>query len=293
VPDWIEFRGPQRTGQQGLAWNFVVRTDKAGHYSTSVAFECDTGVGSCQIALEVKEGQPSLGDLVFCDSPFNCHTTHESLESLVRMLNALPFRFHCLGALADLGELRPRTVLLHQSGLFGCRPNDQDLLRRLVMAGTNLIVLADEFFRGTTGAANKVLAPFGLAMKQDGTAEPGLTREEKIRRILEWQARYDQAPFDAGPQDIFAHPLTQGVQRLHWFRHFPAVCASAAAIPLVRNPADAAECFAAVAAPRGYVVAVGKSLWSGLSSVGWPYDNDRFLANILVGGDAEAAIAER
>ena len=39
-------------------------------------------------------------------------------------------------------------------------------------------------------------------------------------------------------------------------------------------------------------MAVGNSLWSALSGVGWPYDNDRFLANILVGGDAEAAIAK-
>jgi hypothetical protein len=61
---------------------------------------------------------------------------------------------------------------------------------------------------------------------------------------------------------------------------------------LVRNPADLGECFAAVASPEGYVVAVGKSLLSRLSGGGWPYDNDRFLANLLVGGDAEAAIAE-
>ena len=69
------------------------------------------------------------------------------------------------------------------------------------------------------------------------------------------------------------------------------VCDNATARPLVRNPAYPEECFAAVASPGGYVVAVGKSLWSGLSGVGWPYDNDRFLANILVGGNAEAAIA--
>jgi hypothetical protein len=35
------------------------------------------------------------------------------------------------------------------------------------------------------------------------------------------------------------------------------------------------------------VVAVGTSLWSSLWAVGWPYDNDRLLANLLVGGDAE------
>ena len=118
-------------------------------------------------------------------------------------------------------------------------------------------------------------------------------REEKVQRILDWQARYEQAPIDAGAEHIAEHPLTQGVKRMHWFRPCPVVCGNATGQPLVRNPADPEECFAAAASPGGYVVAVGKSLWSGLSGVGWPYDNDRFLANILVGGDAEAAIAER
>jgi hypothetical protein len=286
VPDWIELKGPRETGH-GLAWTFTVCTDKPGQYQTSIRFECDAGVGRCQIALEIKEGRPVPADLILCDSPFDCHTTDESLESLVRILSALPFRFHCLDALTELGELRPRTILLHQSGLLGCKAKDVELLQRLVAAGTNLVVLADEFYRGTTGAANRVLAPFGLQMKQDGSEDPGLSRDQRIQRILDWQARYEQAPFDAGPEHLSLHPLTEGVKRLHWFRPCPVVCQSPACRPLVRNPADPPESFAAVAEPGGYVVAVGKSLWCGMSAVGWPYDNDRFLANILVGGDAE------
>jgi hypothetical protein len=293
VPDWIELKGPKKTGQQGLAWTFQVRTDKPGSYLTSVAFECDAGVGRCQVSLEVREGQAQLGDLVLCGSPFDCHTDHETLSPLVRILGALPLRVHCLDSLAELGELRPKTIVLHQSGLLRCKAAEIERLGRLAAAGVNILVLADEFYRGTTGAANRVLAPFGLRMKQDGAEEPGLTREENVRRILEWQARYEQAPFDAGPEHISVHALTQGVKRLHWFRPCPVVCANGAGRPLVRSPADPDECFAAVALPGGYVVAVGTSLWSGLSGVGWPYDNDRFLANILVAGDAEAAIAER
>jgi hypothetical protein len=290
VPDWIEFKGPQKTGQQGLAWTFELRTDKPGAYLTSVAFECDTGVGRCQVSLEIREGQPRLGDLVLCDSPFDCQIHHQTLSPLVRILGALPLRVHCLNSLRELGELRPRTIVLHQSGLLWSKPDEIDTVQRLAAAGVNILVLADEFCRGTTGAANRVLAPFGLRMKQDGTEEPGLTREERVQRILDWQARYDQTPFDAGSEQIVRHPLTQGVKRLHWFRPCPVICANGTSRPLVRNPADPHECFAAVASPGGYVVAVGKSLWSGLSGVGWPYDNDRFLANILVGGDAEAAI---
>jgi len=211
---------------------------------------------------------------------------------LVRILGALPLRIHCLNSLTELGELRPRTIVLHQGGLLWSKADEIRLLQQLAAGGVNLVVLADEFYRGTAGAANRVLAPFGLRMKQDGRDDPTLTREEQTQRMLDWQARYDRVPFDAGPEHIASHPLTLGVKRLHWFRPCPVICADSTARPLVINPADGDECFAAVATPGGYVVAVGNSLWSGLSGVGWPFENDRFLANILVGGDAEAAIAE-
>jgi hypothetical protein len=290
VPDWIELNGPKETGQQGLAWSFRVRTDVPGDYRASLAFECDAGVGHCQVSVRIREGNPALGELILCDSPFDCHTDHESLAPLVRILGALPLRVHCINALSELGELSPRTIVLHVLGLLNCTPDEAGLLRRLVAAGSNLVVLADEFCLGTTEAANRILAPFGLRMKQHGGDEPGLTREERSRRIGDWQARYELKPFDSGPEQIAAHPLTRGVRRLHWFRPCPVVC-EGAAVPLVRSPADPTECFAAVAPAGGYVVAVGKSLWSGLSGVGWPYDNDRLLANLLVGGDAEQAIA--
>jgi hypothetical protein len=292
VPDWIELKGPKKTGQQGLAWTFEIRTNKPGTYLTSVAFECDAGVGHFQVSLEIREAQARLGDLVLCDSPFDCQTEHETLSPLVRILGALPLRIHCLNSLTELGDRRPRTVVLHRSGLLWSKADEVDLLQRLAAVGVNILVLADEFYRGTTSAANRVLAPFGLRMKQDGTEDSGLTREEQVRRMLHWQARYERIPFDAGSAHIAEHPLTQGVKRLHWFRPCPVADTNGTNRPLVRNPVDPDECFAAVASPGGYVVAVGMSLWSALSGVGWPYDNDRFLANLLVGDDAEAVIAD-
>src|SRR5262249_30999295 len=199
-------------------------------------------------------------------------------------------RPHCLETLGQLDGLRPRTIVLHQSGLLRFKDAKIEMLKQLVGDGAKLVVLADEFFRGTTAAANRVLAPFGLEFKRDGSDEPGLSREERIRRIGDWQSRYELTPFDARAADIRAHLLTRGVEQLHWFRPCPIVCPSAHTYPLVRNSADPAECFAAVSESNGFVVAVGKSLWSGLSAVGWPYNNDRFFANLLVGGDAEAAL---
>jgi hypothetical protein len=193
VPDWIDLRGPKKTGQQGLAWDFTVRTDTPGQFLTSLAFECDTGVGHCPVSVEIKEGQPALGDLVFCGSPFDCCTSYEYLCPLVRMLRALPFRVHCLASLADLGGLRPRAILLHQSGLLWSRPADVARLPGLAAAGSNVVVLADEFYRGTSAAANRALAPFGLQLKQDGPDEPGVAEEERARRAQDWYARYDRA----------------------------------------------------------------------------------------------------
>ena len=291
MPDWIELKEPRETGQRGLAWQFAVNTDEPGSYHASLAYECDAGVARCSVLLAVKEGTPRLGELVLCESPFGCHTDFQSQSTLARILGALPLRTHCLGSLADLGDLRPRTILLHGLGLIETDADGVELLRRLAAGGTNVVVLADELCVGTTEAANRVLAPFGLRMRRHGGDEPGLTREERSRRIGEWQARYELAPFDAGPEHVEAHPLTAGVGRLHWFRPCPVVCEGAGARPLAANPADPGECFAAVASPGGHVVAVGKSTWGRLSGTGWPYDNDRFLANLLVGGDAEQALA--
>jgi hypothetical protein len=291
VPDWLELEGPTSFHQRGLFWRFAIRTDRPGDLFTSLAFECDTGVGGCQISLTVRDEQPALGELALCDSPFDYGTSHESLHTLVQTLDALPLRVHCFDRLADLGELRPRTLVLHQAGVWQCTSEDVATVERLASDGTAVVVLADQFFRGTAPGADRLLAPFGLRMKSDGTDEPGLGREEQGRRILSWQARYDHAPFRSGPAEVEPHRLTTGVRRVYWFRPCPVECVGPAARPLIRSPAGAGECFAAVSEVKGCVTAVGKSLWTAFSSVGWPYDNDRFFANLLVGGDAEAVIS--
>jgi hypothetical protein len=291
VPDWLELEEPIQDGQRGLVWQFTVRTDRPGPLHTSLRFECDSGVGRCQISLVIRDGHPALGDLALCTPPFGCSTSHESLRTLTRILDALPLRIHCLESPSALGALQPRVLLLHQSGLLQCTSDDVVFVEQLASSGTSVVVLADEFFRGTTSAANRILAPFGLRMKQDGTEEPGITREERSRRVGAWQARYDLAPFNSGAAEVCPHRLTAGVRRVHWFRPCPVECVGPHARPLVHSPTGEGECFAGVSEEKGCVTAVGTSLWALLASVGWPYDNDRFFANLLIGGDAEAFVA--
>jgi hypothetical protein len=208
-------------------------------------------------------------------------------------VNGLRFRVHWLDRLADLDGLEPVTLMLHGSGLTQASPSEIARLHHRVAGGLNVIVLADEFYKGTTRAANAVLAPFGLGIGQADALFAGASEEERIWRTQNWQLRYEWTPFDSQSNDVCPHPLTRKVARVHWFRPSPVSYAAATSFPLVKNPHDSSECFAAVAEPKGYVVAVGLSLWSALSAVGWPYDNDRLLANLLAGGDAESGLESR
>src|SRR5262249_13998957 len=60
------------------------------------------------------------------------HSGHESLASLVRVVGALPLCLHCFETLADLGGLRPRTMVLHGRGLLHCTGEGVEALRNLV-----------------------------------------------------------------------------------------------------------------------------------------------------------------
>jgi hypothetical protein len=180
-------------------------------------------------------------------------------------------------------------VILHGSGLLRLKEDDTEYLASLVRDGTNLIVFADEFFCGTTAAANRLLCRYDLEMLRDGTDEPGLSEEERMKRVVDWQRKYHEAVSTG--EDMAQHPLTAGVRKLHWYRPCPVARRGPEAAPLAANPSNPEEeSFAAVSQPNGYVVAVGTSLLTSLAHVGWPYDNDRFLANLIVGGDAGQVI---
>ena len=286
VPDWLELDGPYATPQEGLAWQWAIRTEKAGERLASLAIDCDTGTSGCQISLVLQDGEPSLGDIVFCQSPFSCWATGAEISALVRVLTGFDCRVHYVDGVKDIGGTRPRGIVLHGGGLLRAGPDERDMLDQLVREGTNLVVFADEFYRGTTTAGNALLSSCDMEFLSDGTDDPAMTREEKIRRISDWQQKYTDAR--CLEQDIFTDALTSGVRRLHWFRPCPLLLKGSGSSPLVKHPSEPEKFLAAVSRRRGAVVAVGTSLVSSLARVGWPYDNDRLLANLLVGGDAEA-----
>jgi hypothetical protein len=273
-----------------LFWRFRIATDIVGELGMRLCIECDTGTAVLYCFLHVRDGDPRNGDVVWYDSPFDAAVGYD-FRALARALAHSDFRTHYVKDLASLDTCRPRTILLHQGGLLRtARPeaaSAREKLHALVRSGTNLILLADHFFVGTVPAANTVLQPYGIRFLINGADEEGLSRDEAYDRVVSWQQRYHEAV--SAEEDVCPHPLTAGVKRLYWYRPSPLVCDAPNAVPLARNPAERAEYFAAAARPGGYVVAVGLSLWGALMHVGWPHDNDRLLANLLLGGDAEAA----
>ena len=276
VPQWIELGEPFSTGQNGLAWDFRIDTASAGFRSASLSFEFDTGASSVEIRAAIKTGTPRLGDLVICDEPFDCHTDYNALQTLTRLMKGLDSRVHHLDSIAQKLPRRPRTILLHGSGLIRAARESLSTINELVRAGTNVIILADKFYFGTSDAANKIGEQFGM------TFRPG---DEGAFRSTQDNVRTNERYSERA--DVHRHPLTKGVHRLFWRRPWPIELASKSAIPLINDSRDPQICYVAAVKRKGYVVMVGTSLWESMASVGWPFHNDRLFANLLVGGDAE------
>lgn len=289
MPAWLHVTGPWETGQEGLGWRFRLDASVPHYRSASLRLICDAGTATVELAADIRDATPALGDLAICDEPFDCTTDLGSVMSLARLFEGLDVRTHHLGSLSALGAgtvpAVPHTLLLHGSGLKDAAKRHLATVHALPDAGTNVVILANKFFHGTTDAANRILEPWGIAFVK-GTEQGARSAEELPRRNLKL----------CGMSHTQPHPLTAGVRRTRWYRSWPIACrpaggrvaAPAAAVPLIIDPSDPKRCLVAAAKPNGYAVAVGEALHGSLSANGWPYDNDRLLANLLAGGDAES-----
>jgi hypothetical protein len=297
VPGWLMLDGPMLS-RRGLLWRYDIHVDQPGPLSASLVVACDSGTARVQVSLDVRSSETLLGDLAICDSPFSYHVPYLHVRSLVRLLGALPFRIRCLESSAEIagGDFDDiKAIILHQTGLISVDFEQARYFRYLVDGGVRLVLFADHFYQGTAAAVNRIAGPLGLHMSGQENDLGDMDGSNKRRRMVEWSAQYERSPFVCCGREIAAHPLTNGVRRLMWDRPCPIFCNNALAMPLVRSPIQAQECFCALIpnvsnGERGSVVVVGSSLVSSLASVGWPFDNDRLFANLVVGGDAESAL---
>jgi hypothetical protein len=138
---------------------------------------------------------------------------------------------------------------------------EKTVVDRYLDAGGRVIVLANHFYHDTVMLANHLTEPHGVCLEDRECGE--------LLGDLECEHRH-----------ITAHPATEGVGRLHWYRPSPMVVKKPARV-LVHNPEQPGEGFVACAGLRQNLFVVGCSLLHSLVSPGWPYDNGRLLANLL------------
>lgn len=274
LPDWLTLDGPTKW-DTGLAWRFDLATRSPGPKHARIHFECDTGTGSIMFQAQVERATAPQGDVIVCEEAVDACRTWESIAPLIRVLGGLNVRTHHYWALPDIDTSWPRTILLHGGGLLNAAKTRVEMLHRLAEGGTNILILADRFFHGTPEAANAIIGRYGMKMRG------GRERGAKSSAAL-WRQNIQIC----GPDQVRRHPLTRGIRNTYWHRGWPAVCTNDSATPLIVRPTNPEHCLVATAKPGGYVTVVGKSLFSQLAGIGWPYDNDKLLANLIIGGDA-------
>ena len=277
-PAWAKVVGPHSTPHSGLWFEIRIDTGRVGFKWLRVRMEAGRRQGTFEVRALVRNGEPPRGDLVVCDEPCNAATLYPHATSLIRIVSELGMRVHHVSDLPRDWSTRPAALLLHGAGLIGAGRDRAKEVRELAEAGTNVVVLANDFYRGTVDAANAIVRPYGMDYRPSRWRPPRSTGALVARNVHR-----------SGPHEIARHPLCRGVRNLWWHRPTPIRCGGRSARPLVAVAGRTAEAFVACAKPKGYVVAVGSSLHSNLAGVGWPFDNDRLLANLLAGGDAEGA----
>lgn len=266
----LDFDGAYTVSRHsGVAWHFCVKPADAGEYMTSIEIECDTGCASQLIKVGVAQGRPAPGDILVSSSPFNFCQSGETADALVRIIGAIRRRTHYINKY-ELGDDIPHAVLLYGAGLLRVGNEhaeaSREILCRAVTKGTNLIILAGHCFAETVTSANRLLRSLGQNGLSYDECDVSLYPAECVSRTC----------------DIVEHAMTRGVQQMYWFRATPLLLNSPKSIQLIRSCSHGREsCLAAAFQYGGWVVALGLPDVGQFCAVGWPYNNDRFIANLL------------
>ncbi len=203
------------------------------------------------VSATIRPRIPRLTRTLVLSSPFTRFSTRDSGQWLpwLELVDAAHLDPHYVEVKPDAPVLRGidlnrfDAVLLGMDGLTGLTDADVAALRRFTERGGRTIVAASRPFFGTVPKANRLLAPYGLEM-----------RETESR---------DRPEYRLEGEAIARDPRTEGVGSLSFFRPAPiAVKDRARGRILVAAPGYPGEGFVAAArAGKGEVIAIGEALW--------------------------------
>jgi hypothetical protein len=217
--------------------------------------------GEIPIVASVAPRDPALPRVLAAETPFH-HVATDDASIFDPLLDVVK------SSKADVSYARRLpddlsgfdVVLLAGEALLGTDDRGIAAIRRFVAGGGRLIVAANYFFRGTVERANAILKPHGIVIED---AEPD-------REV------------EAGTA---ADPLTEGVDKLSFFRPSPMKITDPSAAKILVPAPREAEGFVAVWRGKGEVVALGQSLW--WQWVGAAPGNGRLIRNLFEGRKRE------
>jgi hypothetical protein len=283
----LKLKGPFATSQE-LRWLFRVLTDTLADIRCELSVSCDTGECGVVFVGSVAPRDRVSGDIIIYPSPMCAESGTSSVISLARIAEHLPHRVHFVDNLSLIADLRPRTLLLHEGGLLAmAKPNNPytQKLHSFVNAGMNLVILAGSGVRGTIDAANALLSPYGIRFSKRRTEQYEVTTlcHDEVPQLSE--VRHSRVV--STRLDIEEHELTRNICALYWHDASTIANDDPRIQSLVTVPSHINESYVVATRPSGYVVLVGTGFWGHLACRGWPYENDRFLAQLLLGHSIE------
>ncbi|HEY8502949.1 MAG TPA: DUF4350 domain-containing protein [Gemmataceae bacterium] len=286
APKFVKVLNQSTHAQQfGLGNNFVcgtveiaIDTSAAGERSGEVAVTLGKTKARVPVTATVRPRRAGLIRLLIAETPFERYSTDdgELFRAWTDLVKGAPVDVSYLlvtrgkPVLRDLDLGKYDCVFLGETGLVNLTPGDLKRVRAFAEEGGRVVVAADAFMVGTVPEANKVLAGYGLQMRDEEARGMGLNN------------------VTVGKEDLDPEVVKAGVKSVHFFRASPvAVEPGKGARVLARavgagKPGDA---FVAMApAGKGEVIAIGQSLWWNWigGERGARADNARLLRWLLV-----------
>ena len=286
APSWVHIKrintSSQLWGDLGecLICDVSVSIDssRVGEFRGKIGLLGGNELADVPVSIKVGERAAGMARVLVVPTPFHGASTEDTAVFLpwLELVERAQLDVHYLDidreqpVLRDLDLSRFDVVLMDGGGLFFARAEDFERLSKFARAGGRVVVGADHFMQGSVPKANEFVTPFGL--KVEDRENGGMVQVEK--------------------SGIAAHELTDGIEKLGFFRASPLfVTDTAKARILVWSPdpaEDEAGYVALAQVDRGEVILLGSSLWwlwIAREAKSEP-QNARLLRNLLTSGAA-------
>lgn len=247
---------PYGEAGSGQAWQYRIRTTRTGVFTATGEIGGSEGRAGFRIGFEIKSAEAFESQVLFLPSPYE-FCSDALLRQNIRLMTE-ELRCGVNASMSPVTELRGyQTVVLHGDGALGMSGIQRRIYQDYIASGGRLVVLANKFVSDSISASNELTRDYGIEL-EDNELDVVICGSDCIRDCS----------------------VTDGVQKLYWFRPSPVVVRGPARV-LVAFPGLSEKGVLGSGGTQGNVFVAGHSLLSSFVCIGWPFDNGRLLANLL------------